>query len=63
MQIVPTMFYSLYVSAVVLVQIFSAYMVMRDMDGPNFAVIGCQYSLLTLAASNVLDFAQMMTHV
>jgi hypothetical protein len=57
------MLYSLYVSAVVLVQIFSAYMLMRDMDGPNFAAVGCRYSLLTLAACNILDFAQMMTHV
>jgi hypothetical protein len=57
------MLYSLYVSAVVLVQIFSAYMLMRDMDGPNFAAVGCRYSLLTLAACNILDFAQMMAHV
>lgn len=56
------MLYSLYVSAVVAVQIFSAYMMMRDMDGPNF-LFGSRLSLLTLAACNVLDFAQMMTHV
>lgn len=56
------MLYSLYVSGVVAVQIFSAYMVMREMEASNSS-FGSRFSLLTLAVCNVLDFAQMMTHV
>lgn len=55
------MVYSLYVSAVVAIQIYSVYMLLKVIDTPNF-VFGSKFSLLTLAICNILDFAQTMTH-
>ena len=52
MQIVSTMAYSIYVSAVIVVQIFSAYMLLKIMDAPNFA-FSAKFSLLTLSLCNI----------
>ena len=56
------MLYSLYVSGVVAIQIFSAFMLMKEMDTPNFA-FGAKFSLLAFAVCNILDFSQAMTHI
>jgi hypothetical protein len=52
MQIVSTMTYSLYVSAVTAIQIYSAYMLLKIMDAPNFVFSG-KFSLLTLSLCNI----------
>lgn len=56
------MTYSLYVSGVVAIQIFSAFMLMKEIDSPN-AAFGAKFSLLTFAICNILDFSQAMTHI
>lgn len=52
MQVLSTMGYSLYVSFVTAVQIYSAYMLLKVMDAPNFVFSG-KFSLLTLSLCNI----------
>jgi transmembrane E3 ubiquitin-protein ligase len=56
------MAYSLYVSAVTAIQIYSAYVLLKIMDAPNF-VFSAKFSLLTLSLCNIEDFSQTMTHI
>lgn len=61
-QLLSTMAYSLYVSAVIAIQIFSAYMILKIMDVPNF-VFTAKFSLLTISLCNIEDFSQTMSHI
>ena len=56
------MAYSLYVSAVIGLQVWSAYMLLRVMEGPNLAFAG-RLSLLTLSLCNIEDFSSTMEHI
>lgn len=56
------MSYSLFVSAVVALQIYCAFVLLRIMDAPNF-VFSARISLLTLSLCNIEDFSQTMTHI
>ena len=56
------MAYSLFVTAVIGVQVFSAYQLLRTMEGPNFAFAG-KISLLTLSICNIEDFSATMEHI
>ena len=51
-QVIPTMAYSLYVSGVVGLQVYSAFMLLKMMEGPNLAFAG-KLSLLTLSLCNI----------
>lgn len=53
------MAYSFYVSGVIGLQIYSAYVLLRVMEGRNFAFAG-KLSLLTLSLCNIEDFSQTM---
>ena len=59
---IPTLGYSLFVSAVVGLQILSGYQLVKIMDAPNF-VFSAKLSLLTLALCNIEDFSQTMNHI
>jgi hypothetical protein len=61
-QIVSTMAYSLFVTGVVGIQIYCAFVLLRIMDAPNFVFSG-RMSLLTLSLCNIEDFSQTMTHI
>ena len=61
-QVVSTIVYSLYVSAVIGLQVWSAYMLLRVMEGPNLAFAG-RLSLLTLSLCNIEDFSSTMEHI
>ena len=61
-QVVSTMAYSLYVSAVIGLQVYSALMLLRVMEGPNLAFAG-RLSLLTLSLCNIEDFSSTMEHI
>ena len=54
--------YSLYTTAVTILQIYSAYMLLKIMDAPNFVFSG-KFSLLTLSLCNIEDFSSTMTHI
>ena len=56
------MAYSLYVTAIIAIQIFSAYKILKIMDQPNF-VYTAKFSLLTISLCNIQDFSQTMTHI
>jgi len=52
MKIISTMAYSLFVSGVVGIQIYCAYVLLSIMDAPNFVFSG-RMSLLTLSLCNI----------
>ena len=52
MQIMSTLAYSLFVSAVVGIQIYSGYVLVKIMDAPNF-VFTAKMSLLSLSLCNI----------
>ncbi len=54
--------YSLYVTAVVAIQIYSGFRLVRIMETPNF-VFTAKMSLLTLSLCNIEDFSQTMSHI
>lgn len=56
------MAYSLYVTGVILIQIYSGYVLLKIMDAPNF-VFTAKMSLLTLSLCNIEDFSQTMNHI
>jgi len=56
------MAYSLYVSGVVSLQIYSAFVLLRAMEGRNFA-LASKLSLLTLSLCNIMDFSETMEHI
>lgn len=49
-------------SALVGIQIYSGYMLVKIMDAPNF-VFTAKISLLTLSLCNIEDFSQTMNHI
>lgn len=61
-KIISTMWYSIYVTAVIAIQIFSAFALLKLIDGPNFAS-GVKFSILSLCLCNIEDFAQTMSHI
>lgn len=56
------MVYSIYVTGVVAIQIYCAFVLLKIMDAPNF-VFSAKISLLTLSLCNIEDFSQTMTHI
>lgn len=46
------MVYSVYITAVVIIQIYCAFMLLKIMDAPNF-VFSAKISLLTLSLCNI----------
>lgn len=61
-KIISTMWYSIYVSAVIAIQIFSAFALLKLIDGPSFSS-GAKFSVLSLCLCNIEDFAQTMSHI
>lgn len=61
-KIISTMWYSIYVTVVIVIQIFSAFALLKLIDGPNFAS-GAKFSILSLCLCNIEDFAQTMSHI
>lgn len=59
---ISTLGYSLFVSAVVGLQILAGYRLVKIMDAPNF-VFSSKISLLTLSLCNIEDFSQTMNHI
>jgi hypothetical protein len=59
---VSTMAYSVFVTGVLGIQIYCAWVLLRVMDAPNFVFTG-KLSLLTLSLCNIEDFSQTMTHI
>ena len=57
-----TLGYSLYVTAVVAIQIYAGYVLVGIMDAPNFVFTG-KMSLLALSLCNIEDFSQTMNHI
>lgn len=56
------MAYSIYVSVIIAIQIFSAFKILKIMDQPNFAYTA-KFSLLTISLCNIQDFSQTMSHI
>lgn len=61
-EIVSTVGYSLYLSAIIIAQVVCAYMLLKNIDGPN-PNFSNKFSLTTVAICNIEDFYLTIIHI